>query len=122
MLLGLLPGFGLEVAVVGRALLAQAAGEGGVVESRAEVEQLGSIVIVFFVFVKLGLAEHEDFGVSAHIAALMLVSPAGLLHPQTHPFLRTVLLPLPRHHPLLYLLIPPQLRLLLPLFRSVYQV
>ena len=31
MLLGLLPGFGLEVAVVGRALLAQAAGEGGVV-------------------------------------------------------------------------------------------
>ncbi len=122
--LGLVARLGLEVVVVGWPFLAsQPEDKGGVVlEFGGEVEQFGGKIVVFLVLVELSLTQHENFGVAPQIVTLMLVSPPPLLDPQRHPLLRSVLLPLTRQHPLLYLLISLHLHLLLPLLSRVDQV
>jgi len=122
-LLGLLPGLGLEVVVVGRPLLAVHPHHRKVgLRFGAGVEHLHGEVIELLVLVELCLAEDEDFGVSAQILPLMLISLPGLLEGHGYLFLGSVLPALAGHHAFLDLLVPLGLHVLLPLLGGVDQV
>jgi hypothetical protein len=79
-------------------------------------------IVVFSVLLKLLLIFHKNFPEPAEMFTLILIPHSGVVLNHADFFLQIQFFPLPRIHPLLYLLLPLFLDIVLPLLADPHQL